>query len=194
MTKGMVDDVAKALSLPITLVMASSVATSMAFTRERPSLMSARPKMQGLNPKMGIKRVFGVQGLTDAARAFFKLSLLIGVGYLSWKSGITRLTSQGANGETNLTVVAQAAASLLLKVAMVALLIGVADAAWARRRYGKQAKMSKQDVRDEGKQQEISAQVRSALRNKQFALSRSRMIAAIERADVVRANPTPLAV
>lgn len=194
LTKGMFSDGAKALFLPVALVMATSVGTSMAFTREKPSLMAARPKMQGLNPKNGIKRVFGPQGLTDAARAFLKLSLLIGVGYLSWRSGITHLTSQGATGQTNLTIVAKAASGLLVKVALVALLIGVADAAWSRRRYGKQSKMSKHDVRDEGKQQEINAQVRGAIRSKQFAMSRSRMIAAIEGADVVLANPTHLVV
>jgi flagellar biosynthetic protein FlhB len=54
--------------------------------------------------------------------------------------------------------------------------------------------MSKQEVRDESKQEEISSEVRGAIRRRQMKLSRSRMIAAIAGADVVLVNPTHIAV
>jgi flagellar biosynthetic protein FlhB len=194
LTKQMIIDGVHALVLPVVLVMAASVLTSVGVTRERPSIAALRPKFQGLNPKYGFKRVFGVQGLSDALRAFIKLALLIGVGYAAFRAGITHVTSNGAGPEADLSIIGSTASSLLLKVAVVALVVGVADAAWQRRRYGKQSKMSKHEVREEHKQQEVNAQVRSAIRSKQFALSRSRMIAAVERADVVLANPTHLVV
>ena len=54
--------------------------------------------------------------------------------------------------------------------------------------------MTKQEVREEQKQQESSPLVRAEIRRRQQALSRNRMIHAVATADVVITNPTHLAV
>jgi len=54
--------------------------------------------------------------------------------------------------------------------------------------------MTKKEVRDEHKQTEGDPLVRSALRGRQLAMARSRMMAAIPTADVVVTNPTHIAV
>ena len=77
---------------------------------------------------------------------------------------------------------------------MIGLVIGIADAWWARHKFNKQAKMTKQEVKEEHKQSEGNPHVKGAIRAAQRKASRTRMIAAVKSADVVLANPTHIAV
>jgi flagellar biosynthetic protein FlhB len=54
--------------------------------------------------------------------------------------------------------------------------------------------MSKEDIREEGKSQNVSPEVRAAIRRKQLQAARARMMSAIPQADVVVTNPTHFAV
>jgi flagellar biosynthetic protein FlhB len=74
------------------------------------------------------------------------------------------------------------------------LAIGAIDYAWQRRRHEQKLKMTKQEVKDEVRQQGVSAEVRSAQRRRQMAAARMRMMAAVPQADVVVTNPTHFAV
>ena len=54
--------------------------------------------------------------------------------------------------------------------------------------------MSKQDISEEHKQSEGNPEAKGAIRARQLAVARGRMIEAVPRADVVLANPTHLVV
>jgi flagellar biosynthetic protein FlhB len=54
----------------------------------------------------------------------------------------------------------------------------------------KSLKMDKQEVKDEAKQQELPAEVKGAMRRRQMAAARARMMADVPTADVVVTNPT----
>jgi flagellar biosynthetic protein FlhB len=187
-------DSARALVLPVLLVAAASVLSSAAVTRERPSLVFLRPKLAMLSPKNGIKRVLSAQGLVEFGKATAKLALMVLVGYSAWQAGATRLISSPASVEAALAAVAAASLALIAKVGGISLLVGAADALWARRRHGKQARMTKQEVKEEAKQSDGNPHTKAAIRGRQLRLSRSRMMAAIAGADVVLTNPTHLAV
>jgi flagellar biosynthetic protein FlhB len=73
-------------------------------------------------------------------------------------------------------------------------LIAAADYAWQRRRHEKSLKMSKEEVKQEARQQDIAPEVRGAIKRKQFELARKRMLADVPTADVVVTNPTHYAV
>ena len=74
------------------------------------------------------------------------------------------------------------------------MVVGIADAAYQRHSFNKQAKMSKQDITEEHKQADGNPETKSAIRGRQLAAARSRMIQAVPSADVVLANPTHLVV
>jgi flagellar biosynthetic protein FlhB len=80
------------------------------------------------------------------------------------------------------------------RAAIAYLLIGIVDVIWQRRRHQKMLKMSKQEVKDETKQQQLPPEVKAALRRRQLQASRARMMAAVPQADVVVTNPTHFAV
>jgi flagellar biosynthetic protein FlhB len=73
-------------------------------------------------------------------------------------------------------------------------LIAVIDVIWQRRRHNKSLKMTKHEVKEEGKSHQLPAEVKSALRRRQIQAARARMMAAIPQADVVVTNPTHFAV
>ena len=74
---------------------------------------------------------------------------------------------------------------LLIPLAVIALLDGTLQ--WYQ--FRQKMKMSPEELKQETKESEGSPEIKSRLRQKQRQIANSRMMAAIERADVVLANP-----
>ncbi len=72
--------------------------------------------------------------------------------------------------------------------------IGLGDYFWAKHQLADSLKMTKTEVRDEHRQQEGNPEVKQAVKQRQRASARRRMMAAIPRATVVVTNPTHFAV
>ncbi len=77
---------------------------------------------------------------------------------------------------------------------IVYLLIAVIDLIHQRRTHAKGMKMTKQEVKDEGRQTDLPPEIKGAIRRRQMMAARARMMAAIPTADVVVTNPTHYAV
>ena len=84
--------------------------------------------------------------------------------------------------------------TMLRNVAIGGLAIGGIDYVVQRRRIMKQLKMSRHEVREEMKQHEGNPAVKRAIRSRQMAISRNRMIGLVRSSDVVVVNPTHYAV
>jgi flagellar biosynthetic protein FlhB len=83
---------------------------------------------------------------------------------------------------------------LALYVCVAFLVIGIVDFTWQRYQHEKSLKMTKEEVRQESRQSDLAPEVRGAIRRRQFARARQRMIADVATADVVVTNPTHFAV
>ena len=154
---------------------------------------AVKPKFSKLDPIKGAKRIFGLQSLWEGAKMLVKASL---VGLLVWGAlkGLTPLLG----GLMPIPVVVEAlsaqAVALVRDVALAGIVMAAADHAVARRRVGKQTRMTKQEVKQEHKQSEGDPLVKSAMRSRQLAAARNRMMADVPTADVVLVNPTHVAV
>jgi flagellar biosynthetic protein FlhB len=95
---------------------------------------------------------------------------------------------------TVLETVSSKALGLIRNIAFVGLGMAGADYAMQRRRVGKQTRMTKEEVKQEHKQTEGDPMVKSAIRSRQLAAARNRMMADVPTADVVLVNPTHVAV
>jgi flagellar biosynthetic protein FlhB len=153
------------------------------------------PKFNRLNPFSGIKRVFGPKAWWEGVKALVKTVVLGAVLYsavrglfpvLLGAGGLPLNTLLGAIGDAVLSLVRSAAAAGL---AMAAL-----DFIVVRRRTNKQLRMTKQEVKEEHKRSEGDPHVKGAIRSRQMAMSRNRMMSKIAQADVVLVNPTHVAV
>jgi flagellar biosynthetic protein FlhB len=152
-----------------------------------------KPKWSRLNPLQGIKRIFGPHALWEGAKMVLKSAL---VGFFVWRAvvGLMPLVGGLVPLPVALQVVADAATGLMRDVALAGLVAAGADYAVMRRRTGKQVRMTKKEVREEHKQSEGDPLMKSAVRSRQLATARNRMMADVPEADVVLVNPTHVAV
>lgn len=87
----------------------------------------------------------------------------------------------------------------IITACMLFIIVGLSpivgfDVFWQFWSHLKKLRMSRQDIRDEFKNQEGDPQVKSRIRQQQRAMARRRMMADVPKADVVITNPTHFAV
>ncbi len=175
--------------------MAVGVLANIAQVGRAASFKAARPRLSHLSPRTGFQRMFSPKAGWELAKQVLKLVVLAAIAYFSLRTLIADVA-----GKTPVTLgplLSFAASSLLSfvrTVALIGFLLGVADFAVQRHRVTQSLKMTKQEVKDERKDQEGNPEMKGRLRRQQYAIVRSRMMAAVKTADVVVANPTHFAV
>jgi flagellar biosynthesis protein FlhB len=81
-----------------------------------------------------------------------------------------------------------------IRFGILLFVLGIADYFWEKHRLADSLKMTKTEVRDEHRQQEGNPEVRQAVKQRQRASARRRMMSSVPRATVVVTNPTHFAV
>ena len=156
---------------------------------------AAKPSAKNLNVLKGLKRLAGPQSWWQGAKSLLKT---VAVGLVLWTTitGLApMLLTSGSMPLSSITeAVSGGTASLIRSAVLVGLVLGIADYVVVKRRTMKQLRMTKKEVRDEHKQSEGDPQLKGAIRSKQLAMSRNRMMADVQKADVVLVNPTHVAV
>jgi flagellar biosynthetic protein FlhB len=173
----------------------AGIIVNLAQTGVRPTPGALRPDPRRLNPINGIKNMVGVNGLVEALKSIVKVTV---VGAIVAQMMVPKLRSFGAMvGMEPVQLgsdLASNAFAVAKRAAIAYLLIGIADVFWQRYRHEKSLRMDKQEIKDEAKQQQLPAEVRTAMRRRQMSASRARMMADVPTADVVITNPTHYAV
>ena len=159
-----------------------------------PTLLA--PKFSKLNPVAGFKRIFfSPQTLVQFAKQLLKLAIVIVICWFGLKDNFTMLYALAHASPHDIIVSIEGIVfGIGLKVGILLLLLGIADYVWERRRLEQSLKMTKTEVRDEHRQQEGNPEAKQALRQRQRAMARKRMMAAVPKATVVVTNPTHYAV
>lgn len=154
---------------------------------------SMKPKWSKLSLIQGGKRIFGPQAWWEGAKVLLKSSV---VGLLVWRAVQDLLPLLGGLVplDVALALGAEAATALMRDVAIAGVVAAAADYAFQRHKMGKQTRMTKKEVRDEHKMTEGDPLVKSAIRSRQLAAARNRMMADVPQADVVLVNPVHVAV
>lgn len=152
-----------------------------------------RPKMSRVDPIKGAKRIFGAQALWEGAKTLLKSAL---VAFFVWRGvqGLLPLLGGLVPLHAAMELIADQALALMREVALAGLVAAAADYAFQRRKVGKEIRMTKKEVRDEHKQAEGDPLIRQALRSRQLAAARNRMMSDVPSADVVLVNPVHVAV
>ncbi|ALR78933.1 flagellar biosynthesis protein FlhB [[Enterobacter] lignolyticus] len=148
-------------------------------------------KFDKLNPLPGIKRLFSAQSAAELLKAILK-SVLVGcvAGTYVWSHwpDMMRLIS-----ESPLAAMGNALNMVGLCAMLVALgvipMVGF-DVFWQIHSHIKKLRMSRQDIRDEFKQNEGDPHVKGRIRQMQRAAARRRMMGDVPKADVIVTNPT----
>ncbi|HEX7442089.1 MAG TPA: EscU/YscU/HrcU family type III secretion system export apparatus switch protein, partial [Caldimonas sp.] len=153
------------------------------------------PRFDQFNPLTGFARLLSKAQVIDAAKAS-ALALILGVigalylkSHLDIFSGLLALPLPAAIGQAGQVTLSGLGLLLLVLAAFAAV-----DVPLQRHLHAQRLKMSHQEVRQENKELEGNAEVKSKVRTRMREMTKRRMIAAVPKADLVVMNPTHYAV
>ena len=177
------------------MCVAAAFIVNVAQVRFRPSAKAIKPNFQKLNPVSGAKNKFGPQMFFEGGKALTKVGVVAAVVAIAL---VPQLTHLGASIDTTPfalgKLIASDAYGIAERAAAAYLLVGFVDLIYHKHKLEKSLRMSKQEIKDEFKQQNTPPEVRAAIRRRQMQAARARMMAAVPQADVVVTNPTHYAV
>lgn len=149
------------------------------------------PKFSKLNPAAGLKRMFSSTAAVELTKSVGKASLVGSVAVWVVMRDHQKLfalfgapidVALGATGDLIIT-------ATLLLVAGMGLIVAI-DVPFQLWHYHSELKMTKEEARQEFKEQEGDPQVKGRIRQQQREMARNRMMANVPKADVVVTNPT----
>lgn len=153
------------------------------------------PKADRISPFSGIKRIISKRGLVELAKGLFKVAIVATVVYLTMKAEVDSIPQMiGMSVAQIFDLSSDLVLTLGLRLAMLLLLLAILDYVFQRADYEKNLRMTRQEVKQELKQQEGDPLIRSRIRALQREMSQRRMMDDVGTADVVVTNPTHLAV
>lgn len=161
----------------------------------KPSTEPMKPKFNKLNPISGVKRLFSLQSLAELLKSFLKLGLIayVSYSYLSDKWQNLYLLYDIPLNQA-IAMVGDLVTDLGIRICMAYLIIVLADWAFQKWKFKDDMKMTKQEVKDEYKNDEGDPQIKGKIRQRMREASMRRMMQDIPKADVVITNPTHYAV
>jgi len=176
------------LAIVIPLWLASAIAP-LAMVKFQP-VWAFKLNLGRLDPIEGLGRLVSTQTLTEVFKNILKVIIVFGVAvvYIVGLVGqISVLSRQDVNQalSNSLDLIKTGLLLLLLPVLVVAAVDVIIQ--WFN--FSKRMKMSQEELKHELKEREGSPELKNRLRQRQRQIATSRMMSAMEKADVVLANP-----
>jgi flagellar biosynthesis protein FlhB len=153
------------------------------------------PDFTRMSPLAGIKRLLGLRGATELGKALLKCALVGGVSaaVVAWLFGdvlaLGRMAPRAAIGR-GASLLSWAFVWLCASLALVA----IVDVPLQLFQYTRGLRMTRQELRDEAKEQDGRPETKQRIRQMQQLVARRRMMHKVPAADVVIVNPTHFAV
>ena len=153
-----------------------------------------KPKFNRLNPVSGFKKIFSMDKLFELVKSVAKIGLIF---YLAFDTVRDEINVLNIFYDLELLpaviYISDFVVNMGIKISAVYLIIGLLDFIYQKFKFKKDMKMSKQEVKDEYKQQEGDPQVKGRIKSKMRETSMRRMMQKMPDADVVITNPTHFA-
>ena len=153
------------------------------------------PKFGKMNPISGLAGMFSVNSLVELGKAVGKTLL---VGSVAWWVIAGQLDAMMGLGVESLDTSPHHLGSMIwhafLAMVSVLVLIAAVDVPYQMWKYANKLKMTKEQVKQEHKENEGDPHVKGKIRQMQRAAARRRMMSEVPSADVVVTNPTHYAV
>ncbi|MDE6893585.1 MAG: flagellar biosynthesis protein FlhB [Lachnospiraceae bacterium] len=161
----------------------------------KPTTKPLKPKFNKLNPVSGFKKFLSVNSLVELVKSILKLSV---VGYVVYKYIVKEIGQifilYNISLNQAIGLIGKIVTDLGIRIALVYMVIAFLDFVYQKRKFKKDMKMTKQEVKDEYKNQEGDPQIKGKQKQKMREASMRRMMQHLPEADVVITNPTHYAV
>jgi flagellar biosynthetic protein FlhB len=156
------------------------------------------PNFSKILPRFGRyfqRTLFSMEGLFNFFKSIFKMVIIGIIAYVLISSEIQELANlQRTDLWRGITIIASLAARMLIIAAFFLLVLSVPDYMFQRWQFRQSLKMTREQFKEEQKQEEGDPQVRARLRNRYKELLSRNMLNNVPKADVVITNPTHYAV
>lgn len=183
------------ISLPIFVAaVVVSFAINVAQVKWQITTKPLKPKGSKLNPVNGMKRIFSKDKLFELVRDSFKIIFIFIIAYTSLKNETDLLTLlYDFSLEQAVVLIGDMVIDLGIKISAFYFVIGLADYIYQKLKFKRDLRMTKQEIKDEYKQQEGDPQIKGKIKSKMREASQRRMMQQLPEADVVITNPTHFA-
>jgi flagellar biosynthetic protein FlhB len=153
------------------------------------------PRFSAISPITGVKRLFSMRSLVRLVKDIGKVVLIGGITWWILKGRVDQILGlMGADPATTLSVVGGIILQLGLSVGAAYLVLALIDVLYERWQHEKDMRMTKDEVKREGKDGDIPQEVKGEMKRRQREMAIRRMMSAVPQADVVITNPTHYAV
>ena len=159
------------------------------------SMQAMIPDFARMSPLSGIKRIFGLHGVSELGKALLKVVMVGGVcaavvnRLFKDVLALGHMAPRTAIGE-GASLLSSAFVWLCASLALVA----AVDVPLQILQYKRSLRMTRQEQRDEAKESDGRPEVKQRIRQLQQQMARRRMMHKVPAADVVVVNPTHFAV
>lgn len=172
-------------------VLGGLVQTQFLFT-----LRTLKPDFGVLNPARGFSRIFSLRTVVELVKSLIKLVIVGSIAYQDFLAAIPTFPNLMESGlAAGTAFVASRAVSALQKIGFGLLALGVLDYGYQFWEFRKSLRMSKQEVKQEFKEQEGSPELKQKQRQRAREMAlRRKAIKDVPLADVVVTNPTHYAI
>lgn len=193
--EGMVRDSFAIILMPFLLLVVAGITAALIQNGFHISAESIKPKLEKISLPKGVKRLFSSRSLMEFIKGLLKIIVVGLIAYFSVNSELDQIMHVAElNGMELLIFINSLAMKILVGAIVAVFLIAVADFVYQKSQHVKQLRMSKQEIKDEYKQQEGDPQVKAKLRQLRMERAQQRMMAAVPTANVVITNPTHFAI
>ncbi|MGM9974662.1 MAG: fused FliR family export protein/FlhB family type III secretion system protein [Clostridiaceae bacterium] len=159
------------------------------------STKALKPEFSKINPISGFKRMFSQKTAIELIKNLAIVAIIAYSGYGYLKDNFTKILTVGDLYLPSLILqIKELFLGIFLKVVLILIVIAIFDFVYQRFSFNKELKMTKQEVKEEYKQDEGDPQLKSKIKQKQREFATRRMMQAIPEATVIVTNPTHFAV
>lgn len=153
------------------------------------------PKFSKLNPITGLGKIFSAQNWSELLKSILKVLVLLGVGYVLVRAALPDLIAlqrssvfEAISAALNLTF------NLTLCLMLIFVVFSFIDIPLQRYFFLKKMRMTKQERKEEHKNQEGRPEVKARIKQLQRQMLQRQISKVIKNADVIIVNPTHYAV
>jgi flagellar biosynthetic protein FlhB len=152
-------------------------------------------KLSEVDPVKGFGKLFSIKSVVKLGISILKLIFVSAIVYFYLRDRLDELAViQWAWSAQIMISISKMISSMLIRVCIGLLVIAVIDVVFQKWKYTQDLKMTKQEVKQEGKETDGSPEVKSRIRQIQIAMARKRMLQEVPKANVIIVNPTHYAV
>lgn len=181
--------------VPAMLIIASIFAANIVQNRYVLSAEPIIPKLEKISIQKGIGRMFSMKSVVEFVKGLLKISIVAIVATVviwPYKEDLMKLADDDV-----MAIVAfmyKVCSKMLIGVCIAMFLIALADFAYQKYDYMQNLRMTKQEIKDEYKQQEGDPIVKQRLRQIRRERATAGMMQLIPDADVIITNPSHFSV